>query len=319
MLTVSETAALLRSFDRILILTHVRPDGDTVGCAAGLCAALRALGKTAYLLPNPGLTDTTAPYFAPYAAPADFVPEKVVSTDIAAVGLFPENTKPYIGKVDLAIDHHPSFEGFGKANIVRPEAAACGELILDIVLELTPVTPEIALPLYVAISTDTGGFIYSNVTADTHRAAAALMDTGIDYRPVNKLFFQTKSRVRMQLEAAMLADARFYDHNRAAVLSVPRSLLEKFHATESDAEDLSALGPQIQGVDCAVTMRELGDGVWKFSLRTGERVNATEVCRLLGGGGHARAAGATLEHITQAEAEEKMLDAIARVVPDFKK
>lgn len=158
---------------------------------------------------------------------------------------------------------------------------------MDLVRELTPLTPEIALPLYVAISTDTGGFIYSNVTAATHRAAAELMDTGIDYRAVNKLFFQTKSRVRMQLEAAMLAEAKFYDNNRTAVLSVPRSLLEKFHATESDAEDLSALGPQIQGVDCAVTMRELGDGVWKFSLRTGERVNATEVCRLLGGGGHA--------------------------------
>ena len=141
----------------------------------------------------------------------------------------------------------------------------------------------------------------------------------IDYRAVTKLFFQTKSRVRMQLEAAMLAEAKFYDNNRTAVLSVPRSLLEKFHATESDAEDLSALGPQIQGVDCAVTMRELGDGVWKFSLRTGERVNATEVCRLLGGGGHARAAGATLEGVTQAEAEEKMLNAIARIVPDFKK
>ena len=182
---------------------------------------------------------------------------------------------------------------------------------MDIVRELTPLTPEIALPLYVAISTDTGGFIYSNVTAATHRAAAELMDTGIDYRAVNKLFFQTKSRVRMQLEAAMLAEAKFYDNNRTAVLSVPQSLLEKFHATESDAEDLSALGPQIQGVDCAVTMRELGDGVWKFSLRTGERVNATEVCRLLGGGGHARAAGATLEGVTQAEAEGKMLDAIA--------
>ena len=104
-----------------------------------------------------------------------------------------------------------------------------------------------------------------------------------------------------------------------AVLSVPRALLEKFHASESDAEDLSALGPQIQGVDCAVTMRELGDGVWKFSLRTGERVNATEVCRLLGGGGHARAAGATLEGVTRQEAEERMLSAIARIVPDFRK
>ena len=223
MLTVSETAALLRSFDRVLILTHIRPDGDTVGCAAGLCAALRAMGKTAYLLPNPGLTDNTAPYFTPYAAPADFAPEKVVSVDIAAVGLFPDNAKAYLGRVDLAIDHHPSFEGFGRKNIVRPEAAACGELVLDIVRELTPVTPEIALPLYVAVSTDTGGFIYSNVTAATHRAAAELMDTGIDYRPVNKVFFQTKSRIRMQLEAAMLADARFYDGGRVAVLSVPRA------------------------------------------------------------------------------------------------
>ena len=106
MLTVSEAAALLRSFDRVLILTHIRPDGDTVGCAAGLCAALRAIGKTAYLLPNPGLTENTAPYFTPYSAPADFVPEKVVSTDIATVGLFPDNAKSYADKVDLAIDHH---------------------------------------------------------------------------------------------------------------------------------------------------------------------------------------------------------------------
>lgn len=319
MLTVSETAALLRTFDRVLILTHIRPDGDTVGCAAALCAALRTLGKTAYLLPNPGVTETTAPYFTPYAAPEGFLPEKVVSVDIATVGLFPENAKPYIGKVDLALDHHPSFEHFGRENIVRPEAAACGELVLDVIRELTELTPEIALPLYVAISTDTGGFIYSNVTADTHRAAAALMDTGIDYRAVNKTFFQTKSRVRMQLEAAMLADARFYDENRVAVLAVPQTLLETFHATESDAEDLSALGPQIQGVDCAVTMRELGEGVWKFSLRTGERVNATEVCRVLGGGGHARAAGATVTGISRQGAEEAMLSAIARCVPDFKK
>ena len=88
-------ANLLRSLDRVLILTHVRPDGDTVGCAAALCAGLRSLGKTAYLLPNPGLTDTTAPYFAPYAAPAEFVPDHVVSTDIATVGLFPDNALPY--------------------------------------------------------------------------------------------------------------------------------------------------------------------------------------------------------------------------------
>ena len=239
MLTVAETAALLRTFDNVLILTHVRPDGDTVGCAAALCAGLRALGKTAYLLPNPELTNTTTPYFAPYAAPEDFVPEKVVSTDIATVGLFPENAKPYIGKIDLAIDHHPSFESFGKENIVRPEAAACGELMYDILATLGPITAEIALPLYVAVSTDTGCFAYNNTSPHTHAVAAALMRTGIDFKTVNKVFFRTKTRKRMQLEGAMLNDCEFFDRDRIAVLSVPISLMERLQATESDAEELS--------------------------------------------------------------------------------
>ena len=170
MLTVQETAARLRDFDNVLILTHVRPDGDTVGCAAALCAALRTLGKTAYLLPNPGLTDTTAPVAAPYLAPEGFTPDKVVSTDIATVGLFPDNALPWKDRVDLAMDHHPSFEYFAKENIVRPEAAACGELVYDILRELGPITPEIALPLYVAVSTDTGCFQYANTTAEIGRA-----------------------------------------------------------------------------------------------------------------------------------------------------
>ena len=151
MLTVSETAEALRSFDNVLILTHVRPDGDTVGCAAALCAGLRALGKTAYLLPNPELTKNSEPYFLPYAAPEGFVPGAVVSTDVATTALLPENARCYVGAIDLAIDHHPSFEHFGKANIVRPEAAACGELIYDIMAALGPITPELALPLYVAV------------------------------------------------------------------------------------------------------------------------------------------------------------------------
>ena len=316
MLTVQETAALLKTFDNVLILTHVRPDGDTVGCAAALCAALRALGKTAYLLPNPGLTNSTAPYFRPYEAPADFTPYKVVSTDIATLGLLPDNAKLYADRIDLAIDHHPSFEHFGRENIVRSEAAACGELMYSIVSELGPITAEISLSLYVAVSTDTGGFIYGNTTSNTHAVAAALMNTGIDYQTVNKAFFRTKSRKRMQLEGAMLSSAEFYDNNRVAVLSVPMALMERFAATESDAEDLSSLGPQIEGVDCAITMRELRPDVWKMSVRTGNRINATEVCRILGGGGHAAAAGCTVE-APWAESKRRILAAVAEIAPDF--
>ena len=316
LLTVQETAALLKTFDNVLILTHVRPDGDTVGCAAALCAALRTLGKTAYLLPNPGLTNSTAPYFRPYEAPADFTPYKVVSTDIATLGLLPDNARLYADRIDLAIDHHPSFEHFGRENIVRSEAAACGELMYSIVSELGPITAEIALSLYVAVSTDTGGFIYGNTTSNTHAVAAALMNTGIDYQTVNKAFFRTKSRKRMQLEGAMLSSAEFYDNNRVAVLSVPMALMERFAATESDAEDLSSLGPQIEGVDCAITMRELRPDVWKMSVRTGNRINATEVCRILGGGGHAAAAGCTVE-APWAESKRRILAAVAEIAPDF--
>ena len=94
MLTVRETAALLKSWDNMLVLTHIRPDGDTVGCGAALCAGLRALGKAAYLCPNPGLTKTTEAYFTPYAAPDGFEYAKLVSVDIATENLFPDNAAP---------------------------------------------------------------------------------------------------------------------------------------------------------------------------------------------------------------------------------
>jgi phosphoesterase RecJ-like protein len=318
MLTVEEAAEKLRSFDNVLILTHLRPDGDTVGCAAALCAVLRQIGKTAYLLPNPELTRNCEPYFRPYEAPEDFVPDKIVSTDIAALGLFPKNAKQYENRVDLAIDHHPSYEDFGRDSIVRPRAAACGELIYDIARQLGEVTPEIALPLYLAVSTDTGCFVYTNVTADTHRVAAALMDTGIDYRAVNKVFFRTKTRKRLALEADMLSNMEFYDKGRAVFLFVPCSLMERLDANESDAEDLAALGGQIEGTDCAATFRELRPDVWKVSLRTGARINATKVCGVLGGGGHAAAAGCTVE-LPLAQVKERILDAIAQNTPDFKR
>lgn len=303
-----EAARHLRRMENVLILTHVRPDGDTVGCAAALCLALRKLGKTAYLLPNPGVTENTAPYVTPYEAPLDFQPEYVVSVDIAATQLLPENAKMYAGQIELAIDHHPSFEHFGQQNIVRPEAGACGELVYDILRHLTAIDAEIALPLYVAIATDTGGFQFSNTTAYTHIVAAALMETGIDYRTVNKVFFRTKSRKRLAMEAHMVDTMETYDEGRLVLMTIPLSLMEEIQATEGDAEDLSSLAGLVEGNDCAVTMRELKPDEWKISVRTGARVNATRVCQLMGGGGHKSAAGCTLS-VPLEEAKRQVLEA----------
>ena len=179
-MTVKEVAAFLRAHDSYLILTHRRPDGDTLGCAAALCAMLRQMGKTAALLPNAEVTSLYADYVAPYWAAEDYRYETVVSVDLAALGLFPDNAERFKNRVDLAIDHHPSYEGFGRESCVHPECAACGEILYELAVELGQLTPAVALPLYVAVSTDTGCFVYSNVTANTHRVAAALMETGID-------------------------------------------------------------------------------------------------------------------------------------------
>lgn len=311
-MTTAEAARLLLGWDELLLLTHVRPDGDTVGSAAALCQALRDRGKTAYLLPNPELTATYAPYAAPYAAPEGFVPRHVVSVDIAALSLLPENARPYQDRIDLAIDHHPSQEFFARETCLEAESAACGEIVYNIITRLTPVTPDIALPLYVAVSTDTGCFVYSNTTARTHRIAAALMDCGIDAAPVNKALFRTKSRTRLAMEAWMAEWAEYYDHDRVVVMQIPLSLCLDYKATEADVEELSSLAALVEGADCGVTLRELKDGRVKISLRTGPRVNATEVCALLGGGGHAAAAGATL-HGTLSEVKQAVLQAIDMV------
>lgn len=293
-LTVQETASYLRTLDDVLLLTHVRPDGDTVGSAAALCRALRDMGKTAYLLPNPEITATYEPYAAPYWAPEGFAPAHVVSVDIAALNLLPDNAAVYAPRIELAIDHHGSHGFFAARTCLDADAAACGEIVHDIIALLTAVTPDIALPLYVAIATDTGCFVYSNTTARTHRIAAALLDTGIDAAPVNKALFRTKSRTRLAMESRMTADMTLFDHDRVVVMTIPLSLRQELHATEADIEELSSLAALVEGCDCGVTLRELRPGVVKISLRTGPRVDASAVCQRLGGGGHKAAAGATV-------------------------
>ena len=216
----SQAAEFLAAHDQYLILTHVRPDGDTVGCAAALCRALRALGKSAHVLPNPELTPLFAPYLEGLLAPEDLLPDTVVSVDIAARSLFPDNALPYLPRVDLAIDHHPSQEFFARETCLDAGRAACGELMYDILRQLGPVTADIALPLYVAVSTDCGCFVYGNTSAGTHRVAAALMDTGIPTAELNKRHFRTKSFKRLRLESMLTESLEFHDGGEIAIAAI---------------------------------------------------------------------------------------------------
>lgn len=304
-MTPQEAAAFLTAHDNYLILTHVRPDGDTIGCAAGLCRALRQIGKTAYILENPEITELFADYVERLTIREKFVAETVVSVDIAARSLFPALAKPYLDRVDLAIDHHPSQEFFAKATCLDEKRASCGQLIFEIVKQFADITPEIGEALYVAVSTDCGCFQYSNTDAAAHRAAAELMESGFDPYPVNRKFFRTKTFKRLKLESLLTAGMELRDGGTTALVFLTRQMIEDVGASERDMDDISAFVGQIEGVKNGVTLKETADGHVKISLRTNPGdLNASKVCALLGGGGHAAAAGAmmdgTMETVRQA-------------------
>ncbi len=311
-LSARGAAGYLEALDNVLLLTHVRPDGDTIGSAAALCRALRDCGQTAYLLPNPEITATYVPYAAPYWAPEGWQAEHIVSVDIADASLLPENAQSYRDRIELAIDHHPSQTFFARNTCLEADSAACGEIVYEIIQHLTALTADIALPLYVAVSTDCGGFQYGNTTARTHRIAAALMDV-VDVAAVNKTLFRTKSRVRLAMESRMVADMKLFDHQRVVVMEIPLSLRQEMQATDADIEELSALPALVEGTDCGVTLRELRPGTVKVSVRTGPRVDACALCRILGGGGHHAASGATVEG-TLDEARMAVLAAYRKVI-----
>ena len=295
-MTVKETAAFLRQHDNYLILAHKRPDGDTIGCAAALCEGLRALGRTAWICPHTEETHLFTPYLEGRLAPEGYAPETVVSVDIAARSLFTKAGEPWLARgVDLAIDHHPSQEFFAAQTCLDAGRAACGELIYDILRELGPITPAMAVPLYVAVSTDT-----------------ALMETGMDVFSLNKRHFRTKSWARLQVERLLTERMHRYEDGKIAVAPVSLSLMDEAGATEEDMEDIAAFLGQIEGVETSVTIRELAEGGCKLSVRTSGGLNATKVCARLGGGGHAAAAGCTVSG-TLAEAEAAILDAIRQV------
>lgn len=292
-MTVTECAAFLHAHDDFLLLTHARPDGDTLGSAAALCRALRRAGKRARLCPNPEITEHFLPYVAPYLGEGPVGGETVVSVDIAEEKLFP---KGYEGRAELAIDHHPTNTHFAGQTLLQPEKAACGQIVLDVIEALCgAVEPAEADLLYMALSTDCGCFLYGNTDAQAHRDAARLIEAGADIAPLNKALFRSFSFARLRLEGLIFASLRSYRDHQLNLAVVTQAMLAESGATEDDCDDLANLAGKVEGNRVAVTVREQADGACHASVRTDGSVSATEVCAIFGGGGHKMASGCTVK------------------------
>ena len=312
MTKIEEAAAALRTHDGFLLLTHLRPDGDTLCSAAALCSALRRMGKTAALYPNSEITETYAAFTAPYLAAQVTGDEYVVSVDVAGQEMFPIG---FAGTADLCIDHHPSNPGFAPVSLICPEKASCGEIVMEVIEALCGnLTKEEANLLYVAISTDTGCFCYANTTADTLRAAAHVIDCGAENHPTNKLLFRSFSFARLKLEGMVFATLRSYRENKINVAVITLKMMEESGATENDCDDLASLAGKVRGSVVAITVRELEPGRSKASVRTNEQVDASAICGALGGGGHKMASGCTVD-VGPEELADLLLQEVEKVWP----
>lgn len=304
-LTRSDCAKILLSHDNFSIVTHRRPDGDTIGSSAVLCMGLRQLGKTAYILENPEVTPKYAHLHQGLTKPAAEDGDFVITVDVASPGMLPECFK--LLAFDLRIDHHGSATSFTPVELVEPGAAACGEIVYGVLQEMgAELDIPMANALYTAVSTDTGCFRYANTTADTFAVAAACAKAGAEVFQINQALFETNSLARLQVQAHMLQNAIFLQNGQIAVCPLPKAVEQECGANEDDLDNISGFPRTIEGVKLAVTIREEGTGRVKMSVRAVPGQDASALCAKFGGGGHKGAAGASM-NMTMDEAVKAVI------------
>ena len=293
--TLEEACALLERSDRFLILTHIRPDGDTLGSASALCMILRAIGKEAFVLKNAEAGEKYASILEDLVAPQNYAPDTVVAVDTASASMLPANAQLYCNRVDLLMDHHSLASEYSRAVYSEPEAAATGEIILKVLDYFhVPLDRKIAEAIYTAISTDTGCFRFSNTTAQTFETARRCAQAGADLFTLNLKLFMIKTRARIGLEAQVLHDVRFDGEGRIASCTISAQTMETLGVLRDDMDDISSIVRYIEGVEIGIIVTQYGEDA-KVSVRTSRDYDAAQLCRLFGGGGHAAAAGCTLQ------------------------
>jgi len=312
-LTKAQTAKFLSEQDNFVILTHRRPDGDTLGSAALLCRGLRKLGKTAHILRNSEITEKYAHLHEGLITEQVSDCNILIAVDTASKGMLPEAFSQYADRITLRIDHHATADSFTEMELVEGEAAACGELVYGI-LTLMGVSLDEAMAdaLYTAISTDTGCFRYANTTANTLSMAAECAKVSKNLFAINQALFETRSLGRLRLEGWLIEHMLFLQEGQVALCALPKAVEQELGLTEDDLENISGFPRSIEGVKIAATLREEGTDRIKISVRAVPGYDAAAICQNFGGGGHKGAAGASMD-CTMNEAVEAIKKAMPKL------
>ncbi|MBI2095781.1 MAG: bifunctional oligoribonuclease/PAP phosphatase NrnA, partial [Candidatus Omnitrophica bacterium] len=298
--SVLKTVRAIGTAKKVLVVCHINPDGDTIGCLLALGLSLIQVGKKVTLLSQDGI-----PARFQFLPGSDLViSESKESADVAIAvdcGSITQlgNTKHIFlkAKTTVQVDHHDFGQLFGKIQVIEEEASAVGEIVYELIRALgAKITPNIASCLLASIIIDTGSFRFSNIRPKTFQICGELVKTGINLQHLIEESYWKKSQSTARLSGYGLMKSEFSDDGALAWSAVTQQDFSRFKANLSDVDSVADDLRGVEGVKIAVLFRELPNGAFRTSLRSKYGINVANVAKLFGGGGHHNSAGCILKN-----------------------
>lgn len=316
---LSDILVALQQMNSVAIFTHTNPDGDALGSSFALKAALEAAGKKAVIFLEKELPKRFAFLDTGYSLEGDAAAfDGAIALDTGSLNRLGDLQKFYLSiGTTMVVDHHYADTPFGDFYYSDPESAACVELVYELAKGLCGTLPKSTLePLYTGLSTDTGQFKYSNVTAKTMSIAAELIASGLEHRPITRHLYDTVTLQKLKFTGALAEKIQLFNNDTIGVLYCPDSFLQSYHLSYEEVEELPNTVLSVETVLVSVIIKEKDEETLKISLRCKENIDMAVLASMFGGGGHKCAAGFVSEQ-TADEITKQLVKIISEQLEEY--
>lgn len=290
-------ADAIRERQRFVISSHARPDGDSIGSQLAMAYALRAMGKHATVVNK----DAASPPIMAFPGVPDIVIADQVSGDYDAAIIMEcgDLSRPGVAGLDqyflINIDHHPGNTGYGDLQWFDQSAAACGEMVFDLIRTLgVPLSIEIATHIYLAILTDTGSFHYSSISPRTFDICRETLEAGVDPVQIARNVYDTNNMGRLKIFGAVLSAMQIDATGRIAIVYLDHEMARRAGGTYEDTEGLINLPLTVKEILAVVFFKKSEGNEYRVSMRSKGNIDIGSVAKEFGGGGHKNAAGCSV-------------------------
>jgi len=306
----------IRERQRFVLSSHARPDGDSIGSQLAMAYALRALGKSVRVVNH----DAAPPPLMAFPG----VPQIEVAAqidgdfDAAIIMECGDLARTGVAGLDrlfvINIDHHPGNTGYGQINWFDPTAAACGEMVFELVRALgLPLSREIATHIYLAILTDTGSFHYSSISTRTFEICKETIEAGVDPVLVARNVYDSNNMGRLKLFGSVLSAMQIDPTGRIAIVYLDHEMARAAGGTYEDTEGLINLPLTVKEIQAVVFFKQIEGDEYRVSMRSKGEIDIGAVAKEFGGGGHKNAAGCTVTGAIDA-LQKVFVDKIERAI-----